>query len=90
MSSGSIVEGGNYHCFVDGFETKDMEEWSKHCLKEKHTETGIAPCYEECGAQVTFAHIPYTPRYADGKLARRIKVRCAACTEKLKQELLGE
>jgi hypothetical protein len=46
----SILEGGEYKCFIHGFNTEDSEEWYKHCeAKDKdgnpsHMQEGTSAC----------------------------------------------
>jgi hypothetical protein len=64
--SGDMIEGGSFKCFIhqnqDGtaFETASRAEWDKHCIDEKHTIEGTAPCLY-CGNNVEFRGMKYQP-----------------------------
>ncbi len=57
-ASKSMVEGGNFKCFIHNFETDDPAAWDKHCIETKHIISGTAPCVF-CGKSVTFSDLPY-------------------------------
>lgn len=57
-ASKSMIEGGNFKCFIHNFETDDPIKWDKHCIETKHKISGTAPCVF-CGKSVEFKDLPY-------------------------------
>lgn len=81
MSSGEMIEGGNFKCLthpnVDGsvFETNNRKEWDEHCIKSGHTVSGHAPCLY-CKTSTVVNEAPYQP------IGVPIPAICDKCMEK--------
>lgn len=80
-----MIEGGNFHCYKDGFETDNIEEWNDHCSavgEDGNThimDEGTTSCIS-CGDLIQF-QIPYQPKAPNG--AKNIQLRCDECEDRL-------
>jgi len=55
----SILEGGEYHCYIHDVATSDSEEWYKHM--ESKGEDGKPLHMEEGSSECIFCHAQNTP-----------------------------
>jgi hypothetical protein len=80
----SLVEGGEFICYKDGFRTANKDEWNEHCSQPEGdsthiTEQGSTVCIT-CGIGIEFTDLPFHPYKADG--SKGIALKCEECENK--------
>ena len=80
----SLIEGGDFICYKDGFRTSEVSEWNDHCSREEGGSTHIkeqgSTCCTNCGVRFEFTDLPFHTIKADG--SKGIALKCEECDMK--------
>ena len=71
------LEGGNFKCYVDGFETNSVKEWNAHCPGHIFEE-GSTRC-RTCDKEIKFKNLPFHPFDELGH--KNISLECPDCKQ---------
>lgn len=79
----SLVEGGDFQCYVHDFRAKDIKEWNEHMDDGTHSDEGSSTCVD-CNTPIRFK-VPYTPFNEQGSkgIREKYQLRCPTCSGKV-------
>lgn len=80
----ALIEGGPFHCYKDGFETTEINEWNEHCSKQEGDSTHIldygSTFCKSCGELFEFKDLPFQKLDPTG--SKNISMKCEDCAAK--------